>query len=264
MQTAPCHGTIAVMSEELLSRTPPPADERIAYGPEASQFIDLRRGPGPLVVCLHGGYWRARYDLTHLGHLCAGLTAHGFTTANVEYRRLGEPGVGFPEMAADLRDALALLSSRFGARRPVVLGHSAGGHLALWAGREGLSSSVVALAPVSDLAEASRLGLSNGVTDELLATTSLEAASPAHRLPAGCPVTILHGTADDTVPFAMSEAFARRASAAGDDVRLVPLEGLGHYEPIDPSTGAFRSVVEALRTSASSTGARHSEEPTSQ
>jgi acetyl esterase/lipase len=234
------------MSEELLSRPPPPASDRVAYGPQASQIIDLRGGSGPLVVCLHGGYWRARYDLTHLGHLCAGLTERGFTTANVEYRRLGEPGVGFAEMAADLRGAFAWLSGRFGPQRPVVLGHSAGGQLALWAGRERLASRVVALAPVSDLAEASRLKLSDGVADELLASTSREAASPLHRLPVGCPVVVLHGTEDDTVPFAMSQAFTRAAESAGDDIRLVALEGAGHYEPIDPSSEAFEAVVEAL------------------
>jgi acetyl esterase/lipase len=238
------------MSEQLLSIAPPPGDERLRYGAGPSQFLDVRHGAGsgqrPLVVCLHGGYWRARYDLTHLGHLCAGLAARGFTTANIEYRRLGEPGVGFPEMSSDVRAAFAFLEARFGAVWPVVVGHSAGGHLALWAGREGLASRVVALAPVSDLAGASRLALSDGVADELLATTTLAAASPAHRLPVGCPVVLLHGTADDTVPYPMSEAFVQKATASGGDVRLVPLQGGGHYELIDPGSPAFEAVVAAL------------------
>jgi dipeptidyl aminopeptidase/acylaminoacyl peptidase len=149
-------------------------------------------------------------------------------------------------MASDLRAAFAFLRDRFGPGRPLALGHSAGGHLALWAGKEGLVSRVVALAPVSDLAEASRLGLSDGVADELLASTSLTQASPAHRLPTSCPVRVLHGTADDTVPIAMSVAFVRSAAEAGDDVRLVKLEGDGHYEVIDPNARAFEAVVAAL------------------
>lgn len=244
------------MSEDLLTLTPPSADERVRYGAAPSQFADLRlpsgAGPHPVVVCIHGGFWRARYDLVHLGHLCAALTARGYATWSVEYRRLGEEGGGYPGSCEDIvASVLALKDIAFARHldvsRLVLLGHSAGGHLALVAAKALRPRGVVALAPVADLAEASRLGLSSGVADEFVGGASLGAVSPAHRLPVGVPQWVLHGANDADVPVSMSRAYVQAAKAAGDRAVLVERAGEGHYEPIDPRSAAFEAVLASVR-----------------
>src|SRR5438309_3802769 len=133
------------MTPSVMNDPPPPADLRLPYGDHPSQFVDFRRShvPGvrPLVVMIHGGFWRARRDLTYAGHLCAALGRAGYATANIEYRRVGEEGGGWPGTFEDVRSALAFARSRgreFGGdpARTVVMGHSAGGHLALWLSSE--------------------------------------------------------------------------------------------------------------------------------
>src|SRR5579864_4442268 len=132
------------MSEDILSRQPPPADARLAYGSDANQFLDLRlpasksksKDPLPVVINIHGGYWRAKYNLDHAGHLCAALAAKGLATANVEYRRVGDEGGAWPGTFADIRSAYSFLlqnarAHNFDTRRVLVMGHSAGGQLAL-------------------------------------------------------------------------------------------------------------------------------------
>ena len=244
------------MSEEILTAMPPSADERVRYGAAPSQFADLRLPPGPgphpVVVCIHGGFWRARYDLVHLGHLCAALTANGFATWSVEYRRLGEEGGGHPGSGEDIVAAVRTLRSmagrwRLDLSRLVLLGHSAGGQLALWAARELRPRGVVALAPVADLAEASRLGLSGGVADEFVQGASFDQVSPAHRLPLGVPQWVLHGANDADVPVSMSRAYVQAATAAGDRAVLLERAGEGHYEPIDPRSAAFEAVLSSVR-----------------
>src|ERR1700719_1354052 len=104
------------MSDDLLTLPPPPADARIAYGADPNQFLDLRlpaREKGqtlsPLVINIHGGYWRAKYNLDHAGHLCAALTTKGLATANLEYRRGGNDGGAWPGTFADIRSAYSFL-----------------------------------------------------------------------------------------------------------------------------------------------------------
>src|ERR1022692_3056293 len=140
-------------SDDILSLTPPKADTRVAYGGDANQFVDLRapkgKGPHALAIVIHGGYWRAKYDLGYMGHLCAALTAKGIATANLEYRRVGNAGSGWPGTFADVRAAYQFLTQlstknlsskniskdvrqfELDARRIVVMGHSAGGQLGL-------------------------------------------------------------------------------------------------------------------------------------
>ena len=240
--------------ESILDRPPPEADERLSYGGEPSQFGDLRlprvAGPHPLVIALHGGFWRDRYDLSHLGHLCAALTEAGGATFNLEYRRLGEPGGGYPGTCDD-----ALAGARFALRLPgidasraVLIGHSAGGHLALWAAKALPVRGVVALAAVSDLKRAAELRLSDGVAAEFVGEAPIGAAnSPIERLPLRLPQTLIHGTMDDVVPLAMSEAYVARATAAGDAAKLVALPGVDHYALIDPFSDVFTAVRDAVR-----------------
>ena len=105
------------MSDSILSLVPPPADARIAYGSDPNQFFELRlpkdgkksKNSFPLVINIHGGYWRATYNLDHAGHLCAALTAKDLATANLEYRRVGNEGGGWPNTFADIRSAYNVL-----------------------------------------------------------------------------------------------------------------------------------------------------------
>src|SRR5271165_3901127 len=147
------------MSDDILTLKPPPADARIAYGSDPNQFLDLRIPAKktklfPLVINIHGGFWRAKYDLEHAGHLCAALTAAGLATANLEYRRVGNDGGGWPGTFADIRLAYRFLvqntaGHHFNARKIVVMGHSAGGQLALClAAHEAVVTRVVSLAGV--------------------------------------------------------------------------------------------------------------------
>src|ERR1700756_2009323 len=127
------------MSEDILSRQPPPADLRLPYGPDPNQFVDLRlpvtkAAPHPLIINVHGGFWRAKYDLAHAGHLCAALTAKGVATANLEYRRVGNEGGAWPNTFADIRAAYQFLRQNarpqsLDAEKIVIMGHSAGGQL---------------------------------------------------------------------------------------------------------------------------------------
>jgi acetyl esterase/lipase len=256
----------------------PQPDARRAYGSGPSQFGDLRLpsgpGPHPVLVTLHGGFWRAKYGLEHLGHLCAALTRLGLATWNLEYRRLGQPGGGWPGTFLDVWSGATYLESLaeeypLDLNRVAVLGHSAGGHLALWlaAAYSGKTFTnqfdlaqprrlqllaAIALAGVSDLREAWKLELGNGVVADLLGGTPHDypdrfvAASPVECLPLGIPQVLVHGCLDETVPFSLSKQYGETAASFGDPVQLVPLEGMGHFEPIDPRSAAWAAVSAAV------------------
>jgi acetyl esterase/lipase len=247
---------------DLFERPTPAPDHSLAYGGDPAQVADLwmpRAGnSSPLVVALHGGWWRAAHDRAHLAHLCRALRDEGFAVVNLEYRRLGMPGGGLRGMTADVMAGVAHASTlvkSFPLRDapPLLLGHSAGGQLALWVAKEVPVRGVVALAPISDLLAAASLGLHGGIVDELLASSdapreeAIARASPAERLPLGVRQIILHGADDRGVPIEMSEAYVARARAAGDDAELRPLSGIDHVGPIDPESPAFASVRDALR-----------------
>src|SRR5436190_16356627 len=141
----------------ILDRPPPLADRRIAYGAGPQQFGDLRvphsQGPHPLAIVIHGGFWRAQYDLLHIGHLCAALTARGIATWSLEYRRVGQPGGGWPGTFEDIKAGAAFRSrlAELDARRAIAIGHSAGGHLALFLAAERLVHGAISLGGVADL-----------------------------------------------------------------------------------------------------------------
>jgi len=278
-------------SESILSQAPPPADARISYGSEPLQFFDLRlptatglnpTGPAnltkvipskpssaaggrgrvegsaffPLVIFIHGGFWRAKYDLIHAGHLCAALTIAGAATANLEYRRVGNPGGGWPGSLHDIESAFQFISAmaqekRLDLDRVAVIGHSAGGQLALaLASRHPNVRGVVALAPVSDLRRAYDLHLSNDAFVEFFGGTPAERpksyaeASPSD-LAISVPQIILHGTHDDTVPIEMSRSYVETKRKGDENVRLIELD-CGHFEVIDPSSTVWPSVQQAV------------------
>src|SRR3954447_26068252 len=169
----------------------------LSYGEDPSQFGELS-GEGPVAVLIHGGFWRDRYDLTLMHPLVDDLVARGWTTWNIEYRRLGSGG-GVPETLDDVAAAIDHLAELDVDRsRVVTIGHSAGGHLAAWAAtREDARvplTAVVSQAGVLDTRRAWELGLSDGVAREFLD------ASPIERLPLGVPALLTHGGRDDIVP----------------------------------------------------------------
>jgi len=260
---------------DILLRPAQPADQRIAYGSAQSQFGELRLpigvGPHPLAIALHGGFWRARYDLAYFGHVCAALTAHGIATWNVEYRRLGEPGGGWPGTFLDVAraaDYVRELAPTYNLDLGHVLsiGHSAGGHLALWlAGRHRIAPenplyipnplrlhAAVSLSGVLDLARAEELGLSENVTRQFCGGTPTQvperyaAASPIALLPLGLRQLLIHGCDDDSVPLQISERYERAAVAAGDPATLLTLPGAGHFELVDPESREWPAVLEAV------------------
>ena len=249
--------------------------ERIAYGSDPLQFGDLRvpqdEGLHPVVIVIHGGFWRANYDLEYIGHLCAELTGAGLATWSLEYRRIGNPGGGWPGTLQDVArgaDHLRLIavSRQLDLARVITLGHSAGGHLALWLGsRRKIPrdnplhthdpvnlAGIVSLAGVSDLKRAWALRLSDTVVANFLGGSPDEVpdryrvASPIEQLPLGIPQKLLHGTADINVPFEISEGYVSAATARGDAADLITLQGAGHFELVDPRSKEFGRVREAV------------------
>jgi len=236
---------------------------RHPYGSHPHLFGDLHLpsgpGPHPVVVLIHGGFWRDRYGLDLMDPLCVDLVTRGWAAWNIEYRRLGESGGGWPTTADDVAaavDALADLDAPLDLTRVVAVGHSAGGHLALWpAGRREAGVPLVGAvsqAGVADLVEGHRLGLSDGVVARFLGGTPEEAperyaaASPLARVPTGVPVLLVHGEADENVPVDLTRRYAEAARAAGDRVEVVLRSRDGHFEHLDPSSAAWAAVVQWL------------------
>jgi acetyl esterase/lipase len=218
--------------------------ERIPYGPDPAQFGELTRGDGERVaVLVHGGFWRAAYDLSLMRDLAADLAARGWTTWNLEYRRLGAGG-GWPATLDDVAAGIDRLADLGAFARVVAVGHSAGGHLAAWAATRGGVNEVVAQAGVLDLRLAWELRLSRGVVAELLGGTPEEvperysAASPRERLPLRARTLLTHGGQDEDVPVRMSAEFAE---ASGAELHLDP--GAGHMEHLDPGSALWEAVT---------------------
>jgi acetyl esterase/lipase len=260
----------------ILVRPPPPFDARIRYGDDPNQFVELRfpngKGPFPILFVIHGGFWQSVYDLSHIGHLCAAFTSNGVITCNIEYRRIGNPGGGWPGMFQDIglaaRSTLRTTSQdpRFDQSRTAIVGHSAGGHLALWlAGshriREGsplyvgpkqVLAGAASLAGVCDLRLAWGQKLGHGIVTRLMGGTPDEhpvrydECSPIELLPTGARYILVHGTVDNIVPVSQSEAFVERSQKVGDRGTLAKLENTGHFELIDPESKAWSTVASAI------------------
>ncbi len=216
-------------------------------------------GPHPVAVVLHGGFWKAVYGRRLMWPVCGDLVRRGWAVWNLEYRRLGlRSGGGWPSTFEDVAAGVDHLRELSGLdlSRVVVLGHSAGGHLAAWvAARQDARVPVhaaVAQAGVLDLTYAAELELSGGVVRRLLGGTPEEVpgvyaqASPAARVPIGVPLLCVHGAEDAVVPPAMSERFAERQRLAGGDCDLELVAGEDHMGHLDPDNALWQIAADWL------------------
>lgn len=219
-----------------------------------------------MVVLIHGGFWRARFGAETLEPLADVCARRGHLVWNLEYPRIGMPGGGWPGTANAVAAATGAALREAGTRPVALVGHSAGGHLALWAAGERTRAGertaatgtvapalVVSLAGVTDLEAAARAGLGQDATVELLrvepdADPALYAqASPIRRLPLGTPAVLIHGDADDRVPVQQSRDYAKAASAVGDRCELHELTGVDHFAVIAPDGPAWPIVRAKLQ-----------------
>ncbi|MCU1497000.1 MAG: hypothetical protein JWM47_953 [Acidimicrobiales bacterium] len=224
------------------------------------------------MVLVHGGFWRAGYDLSLMDGLAADAVAAGWAVWNIEYRRVGEEGGGWPGTFADVAaavDHLAVLADVDGEpldpARTAIVGHSAGGHLATWvAARPGLPAdapgAAPAVRPVAAVSQAGVVDLRRAATDRLGGTATVDLlggtpedrsaryglVSPIERLPLGIPVRCVHGRRDDIVPLDQSERFVTAALAAGDDAVLAAFDG-DHFDVVDAAHPSWAATVGWLR-----------------
>ncbi|WP_433605345.1 alpha/beta hydrolase family protein [Prescottella agglutinans] len=242
---------------------------RIEYGPEPQQFGHFYAPenpagePVPVVMVIHGGYWSGQYHLNLGTSFSLELARSGVAVWNVEYRRIGAGG-RWPEMSADVVAALEAIAGPVAAASPVpldldrvrVVGHSAGGQLAVWlAGRRDTTvrpELVVSQAGALDLASAAERGRRVSYIEDLFGIRFEDdpdlyrSASPQHRLPIGVPVVVLHGTEDVQVPAKVASRYRDAARAAGDPVDLQLIEGEDHFAFLDPNTRSWKLSREAL------------------
>jgi dipeptidyl aminopeptidase/acylaminoacyl peptidase len=256
-------------SRNVLGRPAPPPDFTLRYGEHPDQVADVRLPnavTSQLVIFVHGGFWRTAFDRAHVGPLAADLADRGYAVAAVEFRRVGQPGGGWPGTFSDVAAAVAavpdLLAKELAHRglpavdvdRPVLAGHSAGGHLALWyaAVAPDAVRGVLALAPVADLITAQREAIGDDAVTGLLGGGPEDlpdiyaSADPMAHLPLNVRTVIVHGTDDDRVPIALSRHYVAAARRLGDDTRLIELPGVDHFGVIDPLSSAWPTVVDAL------------------
>jgi len=247
---------------------------RFAYGSMASQFGELwlpqTGGPAPVIVMVHGGCWQSSYELDLMHPLSEDLRAAGVAVWNIEYRRLGETGGGYPGTFADVGqavDTLRGLATKYplNLAKVVAVGHSAGGHLALWAAarlrlpagsaiaaKEPLRlAGVVTLAGINDLAAYAANGPACGgatTINRLIdagdrPTGSAYAdTSPRALLPLGVPQVIASGSRDGIVPAEFGRDYAVAAKAAGDKVEEITIPGADHFALIEPGSSAWKTL----------------------
>lgn len=261
------------MTTHILQRQARPPDRVLHYGADVDQVVDVWEPAAgldrPVVVAIHGGFWRSEFDRRHLGPFCAALASYGYPTCALEYRRTGQPAGGWPSTFADVALALDTLPLTLGMKRcsdgVLLVGHSAGGQLALWVTGRGPSDAlapctngpsqylgVVALAPICDLIGAARLQLDDGAALALMGGRPEDvpgryaAVDPMLRPPIRLPCVLIHGIDDDVVPVAMSRRYVGRTSAGSAMVRLCELAGASHYDLIDPQSPYWSEVISTV------------------
>lgn len=272
------HAIAQFQSQQDVARLPAaPADDRIPYGSDRLQFGDLRLpkgdGPHPVAIVIHGGCWLSAFaDLQLMAPLSDALTRTGIATWNIEFRSVDSPGGGWPGTLLDVANAVdhvRELATRYplDLTRVVVVGHSAGGHLALWAAaRHRLPEKsplfmknpltvrgAVTLGGISDLKSYQQesagcgrpiLRLMGGSPSEV--PERYQQASPIEMLPLGVKQTLIVGAHDTIVRPQHNRAFATAAQKSGDDVQLIVLDNAAHFEVIAPNSSAWPTVQNAV------------------
>lgn len=266
---------------ELQAIPSQPADAVSRYGPDASQSGELRlpagRGPHPVVVLIHGGCFKATYaTLRDLAPIGDALKRDGIASWSIEYRRLGQPGGGWPGTYQDVGaavDHLRTLATRYrlDLRRVVFVGHSAGGHLALWAagrGRVPAGSAIAGRRPLRPLGVVNLAGpvdmreniaryegeCQGPVITQMMGGSPHQvadhyrAASPGALLPLGVPQVLVWGEHESFVPRPLAAAYVERARAAGDDATLRVVPGAGHFEIASPNSAAWPQLSAEIRS----------------
>jgi acetyl esterase/lipase len=260
--------------QDYMNQPQAKADARIAYGTEPAQVVELflpkGKGPHPVVVLIHGGCYLAEYQgLPQTSGMAADLAKRGYAVWNVEYRKLGEPGAGYPGTFLDVADAVDRVrteASKYGLdmTRVLAVGHSAGGHLALWAAARGKlprTSPLWRADPVTIRAVVSLGGIGDlkgqgdifagacgpepipqiiGLADRADAYAD---TSPAELLPSGVRVVMISGELDHVMPPATGRAYAQRVRKAGDDAEAIAVPGATHYDVVIPTTEAWKAVI---------------------
>jgi len=256
---------------DLLERARPSPSTTISYGADPLQVVDLflpqGGGPHPVVLMVHGGCWQSEIaDRRIMSWIADDLTRHGIAVWNIDYRGVDRSGGGYPgtfQDAAAATDALREHAARYhlDLSRLVAVGHSAGGHLALWlAGRPRLPvgsplrqpnplpvRAVISLGGLPDLEEAARSenGCGNEVVGRLTGGHYADTSVP-RLAPLGLPQVLINGRQDRIIPVAYAEGYAAPMRAAGDDVRVRMIDRTGHVELIAPGTAAWAAAVEEI------------------
>lgn len=250
---------------------------RLSYGRKNLQFGDLYvpegSGPHPVIMLIHGGFWRNQYGLSLMNDLAKSLARRGMAAWNIEYRRVGDEGGGWPGTLLDVAFAteyLPLIAEAYSldTSRIIPVGHSAGGHLALWlAARLRLPENTdlatnhtppkilaaISLAGAIDLEQVWNMNLGNGAAAALLGGSPTEVperyavASPASLLPLGVQQVLIHGTSDASVPVEISRDYATKATAVGDNVSLIELPGTDHFALIDARSTAWTITLREIQ-----------------
>lgn len=263
--------------EDVLHLPTPPPDQWFAYGPDPNQCGELRlpksRGPHPVAMVIHGGCWRAEYDLTHITGFSAALAQNGIAAWTFDYRRIGNAGGGWPGTFEDVARGAASLRTRanrfdLDLSRVVAVGHSAGGQLALWLAahiRDAKQSTllaakpiplraVVVLAGITDLFRGREAAICEDAIERLLGgppesvPERYRAASPMEFLPLGIPQHLVHGAKDSVVPVKLSEDYLAAAQRKGDKAVLTILPDAGHFEAIAPDSPASGEVIALIKS----------------
>jgi acetyl esterase/lipase len=266
---------------DYMALSGPPPSEHIAYGTAPSQYVELFKprgnGPFPVVLLVHGGCWVKQYGgVVQMRNVAGALAADGIAVWNIEYRRVDEPGGGYPGTFQDLIAAMDLLVARsavhqLDAKRIVAMGHSAGGHLVQWlAGRSRLSAAsplyrpdpfpmreVIALGSIGDLRNrVDQHGQVCGI-DVTRLTGSPSVArpdiysdtSPAELLPNGSHTTLINGALDTVSPPETAYAYAERARAKKESIETIILPNASHYDEVSAGSPAFALILPVIRKS---------------
>ncbi|GGK76124.1 alpha/beta hydrolase family protein [Rufibacter glacialis] len=263
--------------QDLVQQPMPAPGVRLAYGPDSLQFGELRvpegKGPFPVVVLIHGGCWLSQYNYRYMNYASAALAKAGFATWNIEFRRVGNPGGGYPGTFLDVAQAVdhvRVLARQYPvkAKEVVLMGHSAGGHLALWAaGRSELPRSsalytkkplkvkgVVALAGIPDLTTYStQKGSCNAAVEKLLGglPTAMPhryaEATPSPALALKTPVRMVQGGKDPIVPVSQAQNFVNHSSSRNNKAKVVLLPEAGHFDLVAPTSPVWPTIEQAVK-----------------